>query len=115
MYFCGSLQFSGFVRFDLTYLARRFGNVDSRTASFPPPTRACVVGTAVGTDPVERIWVWVKVKPPGRRFWSMFPLTRASHFGYLFLTHSHMLRMDSHLPVTCFSLSLSLNQRKSRG
>ena len=28
------------------------------------------------------IWVWVKIKPPGdRRFWSMFPLARASHFG----------------------------------
>ena len=25
-----------------------------------------------------------------RRFWSMLPLTRATHFGYLFLTHSHL-------------------------
>ena len=37
------------------------------------------------------IWVWVKIKPPGnRRFWSMFPLTRATHFGYLFLSHTHI-------------------------
>ena len=34
-------------------------------------------------------WVWVKVKSPDRRFWSMFPLTRGC-LGYLFLTHSQM-------------------------
>ena len=34
------------------------------------------------------IWVWVKIEPPGdRKFQSMFPFTRASHFGVtLFLT-----------------------------
>ena len=30
------------------------------------------------------IWVWVKIKPPN---WS--------HFGYLFLTHSHMLQIQT--------------------
>ena len=25
-----------------------------------------------------------------RRFWSMVPLTRVTHFGYLCLTHSHI-------------------------
>ena len=40
----------------------------------------------------ENTWVWVKITPPGhRRFWSMLPLTRATHFGVaLFLTHSHI-------------------------
>ena len=30
-----------------------------------------------------------------RRFWSMFPLTRASHFGTGFLSHSHMTDIAS--------------------
>ena len=31
------------------------------------------------------MWVWVKIKPLGdRRFESMFPFTRATHFVYLF-------------------------------
>ena len=35
--------------------------------------------------------MWVKIKPTGdRRFWSVVPLSRASHFGVtLFLTHGH--------------------------
>ena len=38
-------------------------------------------------------WVWVKIKPQkDHRFWSLFPFTRAGHFGVtLFLTHSQML------------------------
>ena len=35
-------------------------------------------------------WVWVNVKTPGDRR-SMFPFTRASHFGYLLLTRSHLI------------------------
>ena len=36
--------------------------------------------------------MWVKIKPTGdRRFWSMFPLARATHFAVTrFLTHSHL-------------------------
>ena len=35
--------------------------------------------------------VWVRIKPPGdHRFWSMFPLARATHLEItLLLTHSH--------------------------
>ena len=41
---------------------------------------------------VAAIWVWVKITPPGIGMcWSMFPFTRASHFRYLFLTHSHCI------------------------
>ena len=36
------------------------------------------------------IWVWVKIK-------SMFPFARATHFGYLFLTHRHMRRTQTQL------------------
>ena len=34
--------------------------------------------------------MWVKIEPLGDRgFWSMFPFTKATHFGVtLFLTHS---------------------------
>ena len=28
-------------------------------------------------------------------FWSMFPLTRATHFGTGFLSHSHIFRTES--------------------
>ena len=36
--------------------------------------------------------MWLKIKQEGLcRFWSMFPLTRATHFGIIFLRHSHML------------------------
>ena len=36
-------------------------------------------------------WVWLKIKQGGlRRFWSMFLLTRATHFGTGFLSHSHV-------------------------
>ena len=35
-------------------------------------------------------WVWVKIKPPGdRRFGPCFHFP-GFHFGYIFLTHSHM-------------------------
>ena len=37
-------------------------------------------------------WVWVKMKPPWDQFWSMAPLARASHLGYLFLNHSQLPR-----------------------
>ena len=41
------------------------------------------------------MWVWLKIKQEGlRRFWSMFPLTRASHFGTGFLSHSHVVTND---------------------
>ena len=39
------------------------------------------------------IWVWLEMKKlmADRRFWSMFPLTRATHFGIpVFLSHSHI-------------------------
>ena len=38
------------------------------------------------------IWVWLKIKQAGlRRFWSMSPLTRATHFGIPgFLSHIHI-------------------------
>ena len=33
----------------------------------------------------------VEIKPPGdRRFWSLVPFLPGFHFGYAFLTHSHM-------------------------
>ena len=35
--------------------------------------------------------MWVKIRRV-RRCWSMFPLPRANHFGYLFLTHSHLTK-----------------------
>ena len=36
-------------------------------------------------------WQWLKIKELGlRRFWSMFPLTRAAHFGTGFLSHGHL-------------------------
>ena len=46
------------------------------------------------------IWTWVKMKPPGiRRFQSMFPFTdRATHVGYLLLTHSPR----THRMETCY-------------
>ena len=39
-------------------------------------------------------WVWLKIKREGlRRFWSMFPLTRATHFGTGFLSHTQISKM----------------------
>ena len=36
-------------------------------------------------------WQWLKIKELGlHRFWSMFPLTRATHFGTGFLSHTQM-------------------------
>ena len=41
----------------------------------------------------EGKWVWLKIEQEGiRRLWSMFPLTRATHFGTCFLSHSQMLQ-----------------------
>ena len=38
------------------------------------------------------MWVWLKIQELGlRRFWSMFPLTRATHFGTGFLSHTHVV------------------------
>ena len=38
----------------------------------------------------ELSWVWLKIQQEGSsRFWSMFPLTRTTHFGTAFLRHSH--------------------------
>ena len=53
--------------------------------------------------------VWVKIKPPrDRRFWSMFPLTRATHFGVsLFLTHSHMEACSSPQEADASALELA--------
>ena len=51
-------------------------------AGFRPPTVGQeVLGTA--------IWVGLKINQEGLpRFWPMFPLTRATHFGTGFLSHS---------------------------
>ena len=51
---------------------------------------------------VNAMWVWVKIKPPGdRRFWSLFQFASEFHFGYLFLTHSHVV-------LLCFGLCRAL-------
>ena len=74
-----------------------------------PPKKRCSFGFSFGlsfkpTHPqnlppndglrgttLKSIWVWLKVKPLGlRRVWSMCPLTRATHFGPSFLSHSHV-------------------------
>ena len=37
-------------------------------------------------DHLGIIWVWLESKQEGlRRFWSMLPFTRATHFGYRFV------------------------------
>ena len=47
--------------------------------------------------------MWLKLNQEGsRRFWSMFPLTRASHFGTVFLSHSQIYLRDTQ---TCELLS----------
>ena len=38
----------------------------------------------------NNLWAWVNMKPPGNGPQSLVPFARASHFGYPFLTHSHM-------------------------
>ena len=47
---------------------------------------------------VKNMWVCLKIKPPGigRQVLvkSKFPFTRASHFEYIFLSHSHVPKVE---------------------
>ena len=63
---------------------------------------------AWGIEPlafVEGTWVWLKIQPTGakRRFWSMFPLSRASHFRTGFLSHSQMGNREADKQTTATS------------
>ena len=48
-------------------------------------------------------WVWLKIKELGlRRFWSMFPLPRATHFGTCFLSYSQLFKANRPFDLLAF-------------
>ena len=55
-----------------------------------PGSSWAAVSLCLWSDILFDKWVWVKIKPGDRRVWSMCPLTRATHFGYIFWTHSQV-------------------------
>ena len=65
-------------------------NPPSRTSSFTSSSLLAFLLKTRGLGGIQPIWVWLKIKQDGlRRCWSMFPLTRATHFGAGSLSHSH--------------------------
>ena len=76
-------------------------------------------GFKLQEKPQNEIWAWLKIKQEGlRRFWSMFPLHRATHFGipvFWIATAIWALLLVSLQPARRHQLQTPTSPKRGRG